>query len=194
MELPLFPLDTVLFPGCTLDLQIFEPRYLDMVSRCMKQGQGFGVVTLLEGRETGPAATAFARIGCEALVRDWSQRPNGLLGLRVEGGRRFVVEESRVQADQLLLGRVAWPEPPAEVAVDAAADDLLALLEVLVEHPMVLELGMSAAADSQAMLADKLGYLLPFSREQKLDLLAMADPGQRLLCIQQWLESLQDAG
>ena len=43
MSLPLFPLNTVLFPGCILDLQIFEARYLDMIGRCMKQGGGFGV-------------------------------------------------------------------------------------------------------------------------------------------------------
>lgn len=51
MKLPLFPLNAVLFPGCRLDLQIFEARYLDMISRCMKQGTGFGVVTIGEGRE-----------------------------------------------------------------------------------------------------------------------------------------------
>ena len=53
MKLPLFPLNAVLFPGCRLDLQIFEARYLDMISRCMKQGTGFGVVTIGEGREVG---------------------------------------------------------------------------------------------------------------------------------------------
>ena len=51
MKLPLFPLDTVLFPGCMLDLQIFEARYLDMVSQCLKAGHGFGVVHILDGSE-----------------------------------------------------------------------------------------------------------------------------------------------
>jgi Lon protease-like protein len=192
MEIPLFPLNTVLFPGCTLDLQIFEPRYLDMVSRCMKQGQGFGVVALLEGREAGPAATHFAGIGCEALIRDWSQRPNGLLGLRVEGGRRFAVQSSRVQADQLLLGEVEFQPEVAGKTPGPEEADLQALLEVLVAHPMVLELQMNAGAESQAALADKLGYLLPFSREQKLELLVTAEPASRLASIQQWLDVLQD--
>lgn len=89
MKLPLFPLNAVLFPGCRLDLQIFEARYLDMISRCMKQGTGFGVVTIGEGREVGEAPSRLAMVGCEASVRDWQQRPNGLLGIRVEGGRRF---------------------------------------------------------------------------------------------------------
>ena len=60
MRLPLFPLDTVLFPGCALELQIFEARYLDMVSQCLKAGHGFGVVHILDGREVGAAPTAFA--------------------------------------------------------------------------------------------------------------------------------------
>jgi len=79
MKLPLFPLDTVLFPGCMLDLQIFEARYLDMVSQCLKAGHGFGVVHILDGSEVGAAPASFARVGCEALIRDWQQLPNGLL-------------------------------------------------------------------------------------------------------------------
>lgn len=95
MTLPLFPLNTVLFPGCMLDLQIFEARYLDMISRCMKQGEGFGVVCIIEGAEVGEAAGQFSAIGCEAIVRDFEQRPNGLLGIRVEGGGVFACSALR---------------------------------------------------------------------------------------------------
>ena len=106
MNLALFPLNTVLFPGCLLDLQIFEARYLDMVSRCMKQSEGFGVVCIVEGEEVGEAAERFAAIGCEALIRDFQQLPNGLLGIRVEGARRFKVSRARVLADQLTVAEV----------------------------------------------------------------------------------------
>ena len=98
---PLFPLNTVLFPGCLLDLQVFEVRYLDMLKRCCKGDHGFGVVGIHYGREVGEAAQGFASTGCEALIRDWQQQPNGLLGIRVEGGRRFDVLASSVQDDQL---------------------------------------------------------------------------------------------
>ena len=108
MKLPLFPLDTVLFPGCMLDLQIFEARYLDMVSQCLKAGHGFGVVHILDGSEVGAAPASFARVGCEALIRDWQQLPNGLLGIRVEGGRRFDVQTFEVLRDQLTVAQVAW--------------------------------------------------------------------------------------
>lgn len=105
--LALFPLNTVLFPGCMLDLQIFEPRYLDMVSRCLRHEQNFGVLTLLEGQEVG-ADQQVAGIGCEAKICDWQQLPNGLLGIRVQGVRRFVLEQTERQADGLLLGKVRY--------------------------------------------------------------------------------------
>ncbi len=119
MTLPLFPLNTVLFPGCVLDLQIFEARYLDMISRCMKQGTGFGVVCIVEGEEVGEAASRFAAIGCEALVRDFQQRTNGLLGIRVEGGRRFRVERAQVLPDQLTVADVQWLEEPPDCPLQA---------------------------------------------------------------------------
>ena len=103
MTLPLFPLDTVLFPGCNLDLQLFEPRYLDMLSACLRRGEGFGVVTLLDGAEVGRAPRSYSEFGCEALIRDWRRQDNGLLGIRVEGGRRLRVDGARVQPDQLTI-------------------------------------------------------------------------------------------
>ncbi len=194
MLLPLFPLSTVLFPGCTLDLQIFEPRYLDMISRCLKAGEGFGVVRLLRGREVGEAATTFAGIGCEALIRDWHQQPNGLLGIRVQGGRRFIVRSSSAQPDQLLIGEVDWLAEPANPPLTDEHADLLALFEALAEHPLVAALEMGGAASGMRDLADRLAYLLPFALEQKLALLEADDPQQRLAMIQVYLERLQDEG
>lgn len=191
MSFPLFPLNTVLFPGCMLDLQIFEARYLDMVSACMRRGEGFGVVGLFAGREVGVAAERFAAVGCEALIRDFQQRPNGLLGIRVEGVRRFHVEQIEVQADQLTLAEVTWLDEAADAPLLAEHADLAALLNALVEHPLVAGLGMGGAVASQQALANQLAYLLPFSVEQKLQALQLADPGERLAYIQSLLDQLQ---
>ena len=191
MNLPLFPLHTVLFPGCILDLQIFEARYLDMISRCMKQGEGFGVVCIVEGAEVGEAAERVAQVGCEAIIRDFQQRPNGLLGIRVEGGRRFRVSQAQVLPDQLTVARADWLEDAPPRALDHQQDDLLALLAALAEHPMVASLDMGGSADSQADLANKLAYLLPFTAEQKIALLAEDDVGERLNQVQRLVEALQ---
>lgn len=191
MTLPLFPLNTVLFPGCMLDLQIFEARYLDMVSRCMKQGQGFGVVCIVDGAEVGEAAGQFSAIGCEALIRDFEQRPNGLLGIRVEGGRRFRVLRAQVLPDQLTLADVEWLDEPPEQPLEAEHADLAALLGALSAHPLVASLGMANAPAGQEALANQLAYLLPLDAEQKLQLLEMPDVQLRLERLQALLELLQ---
>ncbi|WP_394561507.1 LON peptidase substrate-binding domain-containing protein [Aquipseudomonas alcaligenes] len=191
MSYPLFPLNTVLFPGCILDLQIFEARYLDMVSACMRRGESFGVVTILEGAEVGEAARRFSVLGCEALIRDFQQRSNGLLGIRVEGGRRFRVGEVTVQADQLSLGEVQWLEEAGDAPLLAEQADLAALLGALAEHPLVAELGMGGVVTGQQALANQLAYLLPFTPEEKLQVLQQDLPAQRLQLIQQYLDQLQ---
>ena len=149
MKLPLFPLDTVLFPGCMLDLQIFEARYLDMVSQCLKAGHGFGVVHILDGSEVGAAPASFARVGCEALIRDWQQLPNGLLGIRVEGGRRFDVQTFEVLRDQLTVAQVAWRNEGDALPLAEEHADLLVLLEALGQHPMVKTLGLGGPVRDQ---------------------------------------------
>jgi len=191
MNLALFPLSTVLFPGCILDLQIFEARYLDMISRCMKQGSGFGVVCILEGQEVGDAPEGFALVGCEALIRDFQQQDNGLLGIRVEGGRRFRVLSSELQRDQLTVAEVEWLDEAPEQPLQEEDEDLVALLKALAEHPMVAALNMGTEATGQQSLANQLAYLLPFSELDKIDLLELDDPQQRLDAIQVLLDELQ---
>lgn len=191
MSLPLFALNAVLFPGCVLDLQIFEARYLDMIGRCMKQGQGFGVVCITEGSEVGEVPEGFSPIGCEALVTDFQQQDNGLLGIRVVGGRRFRVIDSEIQKDQLLVAQVQWLEEPADSPLQEEDDDLVALLAALAEHPMVAALNMGLTASGQQSLANQLAYLLPFTEEDKIELLEIDDAEERLDAIQELLDEMQ---
>lgn len=191
MSLPLFPLNAVLFPGCVLDLQIFEARYLDMIGRCMKQGEGFGVVCITEGSETGDVPDGFSQIGCEARVTDFQQQDNGLLGIRVVGGRRFRVVSADAQRDNLLVAEVQWLESPQEKPLQEEDDDLVALLAALAEHPMVAALNMGLEASGQHSLANQLAYLLPFAEEDKIELLEIDDAEERLDAIQDLLDEMQ---
>src|SRR5512143_1713141 len=93
--LSLYPLNTVLFPGGVLPLRIFEPRYLNMVSGCMKAGHGFAVVAIQEGSETGTAAS-FQKIGTLARIADFDRLENGLLGIICQGGQRLQVMSYQV--------------------------------------------------------------------------------------------------
>ncbi|MFK3796797.1 MULTISPECIES: LON peptidase substrate-binding domain-containing protein [unclassified Pseudomonas] len=191
MSLPLFPLNAVLFPGCVLDLQIFEARYLDMIGRCMKQGEGFGVVCITEGSEVGGVPEGFSQIGCEALMTDFQQQDNGLLGIRVTGGRRFRVISAQVQKDNLLVADVEWLEDPQERPLQEEDEDLVALLAALAEHPMVAALNMGLTAEGQQSLSNQLAYLLPFTEEDKIELLEIDDAEERLDAIQDLLDEMQ---
>ena len=110
LDLPLFPLHTVLFPGGPLPLRIFEPRYLDMVSRCLREDRGIGVVLIREGSETGPAPEVHD-LGTLGRIHYWNRRDDGLLGVTLVGGRRFRILASTVQPDQLVCARVELLPP-----------------------------------------------------------------------------------
>src|SRR5215467_4574263 len=105
--LPLFPLQTVLFPGGPLSLRIFEPRYLDLVRRCLKEQSPFGVVLILEGAEAGPVTTV-APIGTTARLVDFEALPDGLLGVVCVGERRFRVLRHWSQDDGLNAAEVEY--------------------------------------------------------------------------------------
>ena len=190
-KIALFPLKSILFPGCVLDLQIFEARYLDMISRCFKRDEGFIVVPLESGPEAGSGNLRFNAMGCEARIIDWQQRDNGLLGIRVQGRRRARIRDVEVADDGLIEAEALWLDEYADASLGPAQADLLALRDSLMQHPMAASLGLAAVDDSQQRLGYQLAFLLPFSLAQKIALLAIDDPERRLVQIGDWLQALQ---
>ena len=91
MELPLFPLNTVLCPGIALPLHIFEDRYRALVRHCIDTTSPFGIVLIREGREVGTGAIAFTGIGTIAEIRDAGKYEDGRFDLLVVGTRRFEI-------------------------------------------------------------------------------------------------------
>ena len=105
--IPIFPLNVVLFPEGDLQLRLFEPRYIDMVRNCMKDDTGFGICLIKDGKEAGEAAQIFP-LGTYSRIVDWEQMDDGLLGITVVGERRFRVETSKLQQDNLRTAEVTW--------------------------------------------------------------------------------------
>ena len=143
--IPLFPLRTVLFPGGTLPLRIFEPRYVDMVRWCMRESSGFGVVLLKEGSDVMDSSVAAAlpifSVGTEAQIIDFDQADNGLLGIVARGGEKFKVLGCEVASDGLLQGQVQpLTEPAGQIADDY--QPLLDVLNDLLAHPLIQELNL----------------------------------------------------
>lgn len=87
--LPLFPLGMVLFPGAVLGLKVFEPRYLDLMSRCLRTHEPFGVVCLAQGDEVGAAEVQMEQVGTLAQIEEVDAEQPGILQVRCMGTRRF---------------------------------------------------------------------------------------------------------
>jgi len=106
MELPLFPLHTVLCPGVALPLHVFEPRYRALVARCLEEGGPFGIVLIRNGREVGPGPTSIATVGTVAEIREAGKFGDGRYELLVVGVRRFRIESVTVGCEPYLVGDV----------------------------------------------------------------------------------------
>ena len=131
MDLPLFPLHTVLCPGIALPLHIFEPRYRLMVQRCLAADLPFGVVWIRDGREVGSGSMAVASVGTMAEIREADLLADGRFELVSVGTRRFRLEEAFTDREPYLVGRV---EPIDEVVLD---DERAARLARLVTRRFV---------------------------------------------------------
>ncbi|GLQ44959.1 ATP-dependent protease [Dyella lipolytica] len=193
IEVPLFPLNTVLFPGGQLQLRIFEPRYLDLVRECTRTGSAFGVCLILDGSEVGMPARP-AAVGTLARITDFNNREDGLLGIVTKGGERFRVLRTRVRSDGLLRGEVElWPDEAAEqVPVE------FALLQTIVER-LIETMGPHwrhaprSSYDDAGWLGFRLAELLPLAGEEQQQLLEMTDPLQRLAALRDILPRFQKA-
>lgn len=185
VELPLFPLNTVLFPRGPLPLRIFEARYVDMVRRCMREGSSFGVVLLQGGGETGPVA-GVASVGTSARIVDFDLLKDGLLGLSCRGERRFRLLRRWRQDDGLNMGEVEWLDPAPSAAAETA-------VAVPPEHRHLADLLRRVLPELGAVYADieprfedadwvgaRLVEILPIGLGDKQACLEMDDPVERL--------------
>lgn len=179
-SLPLFPLHTVLLPGASLGLRVFERRYLDMVGDCGRNGRGFGVCLIMEGSEAGAPASS-AAFGTEAVIEDFDTGDDGLLTLQVRGARRFHVQRTRVRDNGLVVGEVRWRE--------ADLDDSLrpehALLATVLQHFLEKAGGehskvSNARFDDATWVGWRLAEFLPLDDAQRLTILQEDDVHERL--------------
>ena len=186
LEIPLFPLKVVLFPGGKLDLQIFERRYIDLVSSCMRSDSGFGICLLKEGDEVvhTEAKQTIHRTGTYARIVDWDQLENGLLGITVSGFDKFRVEACWQSDSGVLQARVQFSDSDSVNAKALPVDDeyqpLIELLENLERHPLVTEKKLVIDHSDLRAVGWRLSELLPIENEQKQDLLEIDDPDQRI--------------
>ncbi len=191
MRVPLFPLNTVLFPGGPLPLRIFEARYLDMISHCMRHESPFGVLLIRDGDEAGASTTH--NVGTLARITDWYQGSDGLLGITAIGEQRFRLIASQRQDDGLNIGEIEvldsepnlpLPEEYEEIATILAGvlDDLGRLYESLDRH-----------FDDAGWVTSRFVEILPIDLEEKQRCLEQNDPVERLRIVRELLKATRSS-
>ena len=192
-DIPLFPLNAVLFPGGPLSLRIFERRYLDLVRDCARNGSGFGVCLILHDSEAGEN-TVPAAVGTLARIVDFCTLPDGLLGISAEGGERFHVDSSRVRDNGLAHGTVRfWPDEPA-LALPAEFGLLATILERLMEQPgSAFAKADRRCFDDASWVGFRLAESLPLENRERQHLLQITDPLCRLEQLMYYLPRFQRA-
>ena len=177
-EIPLFPLKTVLLPGNTLDLKVFEPRYLDMIANCMRESGAFGVVLIHSGEETAVNADIYS-IGTTATISDWEHRADGLLGITALGIDRFEILSTRTQTDGLTFAEIKVLE---ESNTQETPEQFQYMLELL-DHISAQEGRIRKADQSFSEILYQLIYLLPLETALKQRLLEIPDCNDRAVIL-----------
>jgi len=170
-ELPLFPLNTVLFPGGRLPLRIFEQRYMDMAKACLRDQAPFGVCLIREGREVGAPAIP-ADVGTLARIASWDMPQLGVLQITALGEQRFRILERRVQADGLTLGTIEPLAAEADDSVPQSCTGCVKLLERVIEQQSGL-FEPPHRLDSASWVSARLTELLPLPLPAKQELLEL---------------------
>jgi len=188
LRLPIFPLNTVLFPGGLLPLRVFEARYMDMTRDCLKQERPFGVCLIHEGSEVGTPAVP-EPVGCLAKITEWDMQQLGVLALKTSGGQRFRILERETNTQGLISAAVALIPPDARAAVPDEYAACARLLRMIVEDQGKPIFAEPHAFDDAAWVGYRLTEILPVPLVAKQKLLELTDSLARLSILQRFLES-----
>src|SRR5258706_5487139 len=193
-DLPLFPLQTVLFPGGLLSLKVFEARYLDLVGSCLRESKPFGVVALKQGGEVhkGSGAIALEALGTMAELIDVDSAQAGILQVRCRGLQRFDVKKSHQESDGLWVARVhRMPDdelvPPPEALHETVRGlaNAIATLKAQGSEPFLEPYRF----DSAGWVANRWCEILPISLAAKQKLMELPDAQVRLQLVDEFLRS-----
>ena len=195
-EMPLFPLGQVLFIGACMPLRVFEPRYVDMVGRCLREDAAFGVVLIRKGADayigTDARQPDIFNIGTSARIVDFDQASDGMLTIKVLGESKFRIHGTEEQADHLLVGEVEMLPEELEVPLGEDFEWLATLLQELMRHPLMADRWRDELdlRDARAV-GWRLSDMLPLPPETKQGLLQMNLPRERLTEIRRLVNKLR---
>lgn len=190
IEIPIFPLGTVLFPDGRLPLRIFEQRYVDMTKACIGNDTVFGVCLIKGGFEVGAPAIP-CEIGCTARIDEWAVPSPGLFNIVASGESVFRIIERRATTAGLIVATVELRDRPEPMAVPERHAPLLALLKRAIDANGKAHFSQAARFDDAAWVCHRLAEGLPVLPERRQAWLELGEPVRVLDEITETLKSLR---
>lgn len=191
--LPLFPLNTVVFPGGLLPLRIFEQRYLDMVKQAIADNTPFGIcapalsAAIREGSEVGPPAVPHT-IGTRVHIIDWDMPQTGILHIETQAAERFVVRSTRTEPSGLLIGSVDAVSVEPAIAVPDELELAVEILRHIIDEYGDARFPAPHAFGNAVWVGYRLSEVLPLKLSIKQNLLEMNDSVMRLRILTEFLK------
>ena len=189
-DLPIFPLRTILFPGSKLPLRIFEPRYIDMVSRSMREDSEFGII--LSRESTDPKMFETYDTGTLAKIIDWDQGGDGLLGITTIGTQKFRLKELNKQEDGLNIGSIERIEKEGDYKPLKEFTHLVELLQAILDDVNIYD-DDEKRFDSASWISYRFAEILPLRIEDKQKCLEIDDPIIRLNFLEPLIKMIRES-
>ncbi|NRR29721.1 LON peptidase substrate-binding domain-containing protein [Oxalobacteraceae bacterium] len=189
----LFPLNTILFPDGRLFLQVFEVRYLDLVKKCIANGEEFGVVTLLQGSELRipDRSETLSNVGTMARILDWSSPQTGLMQISCIGTNRFEIKSAEQLKHGLWVAEVEMLADDMAVPVPFEQQDVANALGALIRSFQKKQISTARMPLAPPYRLEEAGWvsnrwceLLRLDLQEKQRLLRQDNPVLRLELIQ----------
>ena len=183
---PIFPLNTVLFPGALLPLKIFEVRYIDMARECLRGGSPFGVCLIREGSEVGTPAVPFG-IGCLARIVECEVEELGVLKVRIEGTDRFRLLSTEVNRQGLIVGETEPLMQEATVTDTQGLAECAEFLRKVIPAIGPERFGAPLRFEDASWVGFRLAEILPLRNDVRQRLLEVTDAALRLGVLHRFL-------
>ena len=191
-KIPVFPLGIVVLPGTIQSLQIFEPRYIDMVKNCMIGSSGF--VITLQSKSNDDIDFGIVKRGAYVEIIDFNNNPNGLLSITVKAVNRVSIKNIVQQKDGLHIADIKPLVDPAvdDQALIAKHPELINILIQLRDHPRIKKLPIEIDLTSADSVAYHLSSLIPLTSQEKQSILEAFDASQRMNILSRLITKLSE--
>ena len=189
-DLPIFPLRTILFPDSKLPLRIFEPRYIDMVSRSMREDSEFGII--LSRESTDPKMFETYDTGTLAKIIDWDQGVDVLLGITTIGTKKFRLKQLNKQEDGLNIGSIERIEKEGDYKPLKEFTHLVELLQAILDDVNIYD-DDEKRFDSASWISYRFAEILPLRIEDKQKCLEIDDPIIRLNFLEPLIKMIRES-